>query len=72
MYGRHVHEAVIQNHEKQSGVTIHEVNENFDEGKIIFQTKLLLEPHESVESLEKKIKELESSAIIEGFKICLK
>ncbi len=72
MYGRHVHEAVIQNHEKQSGVTIHEVNENFDEGKIIFQNKLILEKNETVESLENRIKELEISAIIEGFKICLK
>ena len=33
MYGRFVHEAVIKNKEKISGVTIHEVNENYDEGK---------------------------------------
>lgn len=72
MYGRHVHEAVINNHEKHSGVTIHEVNENFDEGKIIFQEKFALAENENVESLEQKIKELESLAIVEGLKICLK
>ena len=38
MYGRHVHEAVFQNKEKESGITIHLVNENYDEGKILFQT----------------------------------
>jgi len=68
MYGRFVHEAVIKNSEKQSGVTIHEVNENYDEGKIILQKSLILDENESVDSLEKKIKELEGKAIVEAFK----
>lgn len=72
MYGRHIHEAVIKNNEKYSGVTIHEVNENFDEGKIIFQEKIALDENENADSLEQKIKELEALAIVEGFKICLK
>lgn len=72
MYGRLVHEAVIQNKERMSGVTIHEVNEEYDEGKIILQKELLLASHESVESLESKIKELESLAIVEAFAKCLK
>jgi len=72
MYGRYVHEAVIANKEKQSGVTIHEVNENYDEGKIILQKKLPVLPHDDVISLEKKIKELERSAIVEGLQLCLK
>lgn len=67
MYGRHVHEAVIKNGEKSSGVTIHEVNENYDEGKIILQKSLLLGEQESVDSLETKIKELEKIAIVEAF-----
>ena len=37
MYGHHVHEAVFQNKEKESGITIHFVNEHYDEGQIIFQ-----------------------------------
>ena len=71
MYGRYVHEAVIANNETISGVSIHEVNENYDEGAIILQKSLVLHADETVESLEKRIKELEKSAIIEGLRQCL-
>ena len=37
MYGMHIHEAVVANKEKETGITIHYVNENYDEGAIIFQ-----------------------------------
>ena len=37
MYGKNVHKAVVANKEKESGITIHYVNENYDEGAIIFQ-----------------------------------
>ena len=67
MYGRYVHEAVIKAKEKQSGVTIHEVNEHYDEGKILLQKKLNLADDETVESLESKIKLLEQKAIVETF-----
>ena len=72
MYGRFVHEAVIKNNETVSGITIHEVNEVYDEGKIILQRELLLNDSETAESLELRIKELEKSAIIDGFRKCLK
>jgi phosphoribosylglycinamide formyltransferase-1 len=72
MYGRFVHEAVIKNQEKQSGVTIHEVNNEYDSGKIILQKKLELSIDENIDSLELKIKELEQSAIVEAFKNYLK
>lgn len=72
MYGRFVHEAVIRNFEEISGVTVHEVNENYDEGKILFQKSLKLCADETVDSLENKIKSLEQETIIEGFKLCLK
>ena len=72
MYGRYVHEAVIKNNETSSGITIHEVNEVYDEGKIILQKELLIEQNETVESLEKRVKSLEVKAIIEGFQLCLK
>ena len=68
MYGRFVHEAVIKNGEKESGVTIHFVNEVYDEGEKILVKKLKLEENETVDTLEKKIKNLEKEAIIEAFK----
>jgi len=72
MYGRFVHEAVIKNKEKVSGVTIHEVNENYDDGKIILQKSLEVSPEDTVDTLEEKIKKLEQKAIIEGLAVCLK
>ncbi len=72
MYGRFVHEAVIRDKQKVSGVTVHEVNTVYDEGKIIYQEELKLSDDETVESLELKIKELEKKTIINGLKICLK
>ena len=39
MYGAHVHQAVVTNGEKESGITIHFVNEHYDEGNILFQAK---------------------------------
>ncbi|MEJ2594692.1 MAG: phosphoribosylglycinamide formyltransferase [bacterium] len=59
MYGYHVHEAVIQAGEEISGITIHYVNEKYDEGQIIFQKSLGVNPDETPESLAKKIHELE-------------
>jgi phosphoribosylglycinamide formyltransferase 1 len=47
MYGHYVHEAVIDNHEKESGITIHYVNEAYDEGTIIFQAKYEIAPTDS-------------------------
>jgi len=68
MYGKFVHEAVIKNAEKESGVTIHKVSEEYDEGKILLQKKLTLAQDESVDSLEQKIKQLERSAIVKVLK----
>lgn len=59
MYGHNVHEAVIAAHEKQSGITIHYVNEHYDSGDIIFQAKCSLTDKDTVESLEEKIHFLE-------------
>ena len=68
MYGRFVHEAIIKNGEKKSGVTIHFVNEKYDDGRIILKKELKLKDDETVDSLENKIKDLESLAIVEAFK----
>jgi phosphoribosylglycinamide formyltransferase 1 len=63
MYGNKVHEAVIQNQETESGITIHFVNENYDEGEIIFQKRISLEKGDSVDSLKSKIHQLEHSEL---------
>ncbi len=59
MYGSFVHKAVVANKEKFSGITIHFVNENYDEGDMIFQAKCELLPQETPESLAEKIHVLE-------------
>lgn len=59
MYGDKVHKAVIANGEKESGVTIHYVNEHYDEGNIVYQESFELTPGESPESLATKIHQLE-------------
>ena len=55
MYGQNIHKAVIENKEKTSGLTIHYVNEKYDDGAIIFQKKVDLDSQESPLSLSKKI-----------------
>lgn len=59
MYGHHVHQAVIDAGETESGITIHYVNENYDEGNIIFQAKCKVEKHDTPESLAAKVHSLE-------------
>ena len=59
MYGARVHEAVIAAGEKESGITIHWVNENYDEGAIIFQAKCSIDASDTAESLANKIHALE-------------
>jgi len=66
MYGFSVHQAVIQNREQVSGVTIHEVNEEYDSGEIILQKELNIAKDETPESLEAKIKSLETVTIVEA------
>ena len=68
MYGRFVHEAIIKNSESKSGVTIHFVNEKYDDGKIILKKELEIRKDETVDSLEDRIKDLENIAIVEAFK----
>ncbi len=59
MYGSRVHEAVIEAGEKESGITIHYVNEKYDDGKIIFQAKCTVNKDDTPESLASKIHKLE-------------
>ncbi len=59
MYGQHIHKAVFEAKEKESGITIHLVNEKYDEGKIIFQAHCDLSQIKSPEEIGKKVLELE-------------
>jgi phosphoribosylglycinamide formyltransferase-1 len=59
MYGDFVHEKVIQEKEKESGISIHFVNEKYDEGEIIFQAKCKVDDSDTPRTLAKKIHELE-------------
>jgi len=59
MYGDRVHQAVISNKEEQSGISIHYVNENYDEGALIFQKSIVLDADETPNSLATKIHQLE-------------
>lgn len=71
MYGHHVHEAVIENGEIESGITIHFVNEAYDEGSIIFQAKYKVALNDSAMDISAKGQILEHKhfpVIIE--KIC--
>lgn len=59
MYGERVHRAVIENNEKESGISIHYVNEAYDEGDIIFQARCKVHPDDTPESLAQRIHKLE-------------
>ena len=67
MYGRFVHESVIEAKEKTSGVTIHFVNEEYDKGEFILQKSLNIVESCTVDQLEDDIKKLESLSIVEAF-----
>ena len=59
MFGKHVHEAVLAAKEKESGITIHYVNEHFDEGKKIAQFYCSIDEKDTIESIQSKIQQLE-------------
>ena len=59
MWGHFVHEAVVANGEKESGITIHFVNDRYDEGKVIFQAKCEVLPTDSPNDVAHKVQLLE-------------
>lgn len=59
MYGMYVHEAVVKSKEQESGITIHWVNEKYDEGQIIFQARCPVSPADSPEDVAAKVHQLE-------------
>lgn len=61
MYGDHIHKAVLEQKEKQTGITIHYANEHYDEGEIIFQQGVDITNEDDLASLKAKIQTLEQS-----------
>lgn len=59
MYGMHVHQAVFEQKESVSGITIHFVNEEFDKGRIIAQFKCQIESTDTPEDIQQKVQKLE-------------
>lgn len=65
MHGIHVHQAVIDAQEKYSGATIHFVNQEYDKGNIISQTKVEVLPSDTAESLSQKVQAAEKIQLIQ-------
>lgn len=59
MYGAFVHEAVVANRETETGITIHYVNENYDEGAIVFQAKIAVLQSDTPDVVAEKVHALE-------------
>lgn len=69
MYGIHVHKAVKAAKETQSGMTIHLVNEKYDDGAIVFQARVDLDPNDEADDIAKKVLEIEHKyypIVVEG------
>ncbi len=59
MYGMHVHRAVVADGERETGITIHYVNERYDEGDIVFQARCPVDPDDTPEDVARKVHALE-------------
>ena len=59
MYGERVHQAVIQSGDTRTGISIHYVNDHYDEGEIIFQDSFEIQPGDTAESIAQKVHALE-------------
>lgn len=59
MYGMKVHQAVLENNEKETGITIHYVNEHYDEGEFIFQKKVVIDDCETPNEIVARVQKLE-------------
>ena len=64
MYGMNVHRAIVENHEKETGVTLHFVNEEYDKGKIIAQTKVRVYSTDTPEDVARKVQKKEKIQLV--------
>jgi len=70
MYGDRVHQAVLEARDLETGITIHRVNERFDEGEILFQARVKIDPQDTRDMIRFKVQQLEHAhypRIIENF-----
>ena len=65
MFGLNVHKAVLKNQERETGVTVHYVNEELDEGQIIAQKKVAVLPDDTPETLNQRLQEIEKPFYVE-------
>jgi len=65
MYGRRVHEAVLAAGERETGVTIHLADDEYDHGRIVAQCRVPVLPHDTVESLAERVLDLEHVFLVE-------
>jgi phosphoribosylglycinamide formyltransferase-1 len=72
MWGHHVHEAVLEAGEKESGATVHFVTPGIDEGKIVLQKSFKIAPDETPESLAEKVYQIEYSIFPQAIKMVLR
>ena len=68
MYGMNVHRAVVENHETETGATLHFVNEEYDKGKIISQTKVKVCKKDTPEDVSAKVQKKEKVQLIKSLK----
>ncbi len=64
MYGMNVHKAIIENHEKETGATVHFVNEEYDKGKIISQIKVKVYEKDTPEDVSDRVQKAEKRQLI--------
>ncbi len=72
MYGMAVHEAVVENEEEETGITIHYVNDEYDEGEIIFQETVEIDYEDTPEDVQYKVRQLEHKHYPEVIEYTLK
>ena len=68
MYGMNVHRAIVENHEKETGVTLHFVNEEYDKGKIIAQTKVKVFKKDTPEDVSARVQKAEKIQLVNSLK----
>lgn len=68
MYGMNVHKAVVENHEKETGATLHFVNEEYDKGKIISQIKVKVYKNDDAKKVSDRVQKAEKIQLIKVLK----
>jgi len=72
MFGRNVHEAVKENNETETGITIHQVTDKYDDGKILAQKHISLTPSMTVDDIEQTVRNAEPEFYVETLRKVLK